>query len=133
MTNMNAFSLPNGTPLRGPFSSPVLAGHEVPPDYIDFVRQFNGAHGWIGKRHLILFPVEKLDAINQSAGVERFAPGLVIFGSDGGGKSYAFDFRDQRTYIVEFYDADIGDEEPERCSDTFEGFLNWLSTLGDAD
>lgn len=101
----------------------------LPQDYVDFLRQSNGAEGFVGNSYLILFAAEAIDPINQAASVDKFAPGLTIFGSDGGGKSYAFDMRREDVAIVEFFDMDIGDEEPVFCATSFSGFLRYLEGL----
>lgn len=99
----------------------------LPKDYVDFLLQSNGAEGFVGNSYLILFPVEAIEPINQAAAVDKFAPGLIIFGSDGGGKSYAFDTRPEEVTIVEFFDMDIGDEEAVFCAKSLGGFLKYLS------
>ena len=99
----------------------------LPKDYVDFLRESNGAEGFVGDSYLILFGAEAIEPINEAAAVDRFAPGLIIFGSDGGGKSYAFDTRGDEVTIVEFFDMDIGDEEPTFCAKSFIGFLKYLS------
>lgn len=99
----------------------------LPVDYVEFMKRANGGHGSVGKEHLIVFPAQEIAQINQAAAVERFAPGLLIFASNGGGQSYAFDLRHEVTGIVKFYDMDFGDEEPVWCADTFEGLLAYLA------
>lgn len=98
----------------------------LPTDYIDFLKLGNGGHGTVGEEHLIIFRAEEISQINESAAVERFAPGLLIFASNGGGQSYAFDLRDKQIKIVKFYDFDLGDEEPSFCADSFNGLLIYL-------
>lgn len=99
----------------------------LPVDYVEFMKSANGGHVSVGKEHLIVFPAKEIAQINQAAAVERFAPGLLIFASNGGGQSYAFDLRHEVTGIVKFYDMDLGDEEPVWCADTFEGLLAYLA------
>lgn len=96
-------------------------------DYIEFMKNANGAHGSVGEEHLIVFPAQEIKRINEAAAVERFALGLLIFASNGGGQSYAFDLRHEQTSIVKFYDMDLGDEEPVWCADSFEGLLTYLA------
>lgn len=98
----------------------------LPVDYVEFMKRSNGGHGSVGKEHLIVFPAQDISSINQVAAVDRFAPGLLIFASNGGGQSYAFDLRHEVTSIVKFYDMDLGDEEPVWCAHTFGGLLAHL-------
>ena len=104
----------------------LRSASRLPNDYVDFLRVSNGAEGFVGSSYLILFAAEAIESINQAAAVDRLAPGLIIFGSDGGGKSYAFDTRREEVTIVEFFDMDIGDEEPTVCAKSFTGFLKHL-------
>lgn len=99
----------------------------LPADYVEFMKRSNGGHGSVEKEHLIVFPAQEIAKINQAAAVERFAPGLLIFASNGGGQSYAFDLRHGMTSIVRFHDMDLGDEEPVWCADTFERLLAYLA------
>lgn len=99
----------------------------LPADYLEFMKRSNGGHGSVGKEHLIVFPAQEIALINDAAEVEKFAPGLLIFASNGGGQSYAFDLRNEVTSIVKFFDMDLGDEEPVRCADTFHSLLDYLA------
>ena len=119
------FSL-NGPPLTGELEQ-IPSLDRLPADYVEFMKKTNGGHGFVGKEHLILFPAHEIAKINEAAAVERFAPGLLIFASNGGGQSYAFDLRHEVTGIVKFYDMDLGDEEPIWCADSFKGLLTYLA------
>jgi hypothetical protein len=68
----------------------------LPEDYLDFLRKSNGAEGFIGDHYLILHAAEEIEPINLAAEIADSAPGLVIFGSNGGAKSYAFDLNHQK-------------------------------------
>jgi hypothetical protein len=68
-------------------------GH-LPTDYVQFLQWSNGAEGPVGPASYVsLWPVEQLEQRNDDYGVSTFAPGLLIFGSDGGDTAYAFDLR----------------------------------------
>lgn len=62
-----------------------------PPDYLDFLRQHNGGEGFIGDSYIVLWKAEELADFNREYEVERYAPGILMFGSDGGGEGYGFD------------------------------------------
>lgn len=64
-----------------------------PPAYQEFIELANGGAGWIGENYLILWPVEVLAPYNADYQVQDLAPGLILFGSSGGGEGYAFDTR----------------------------------------
>ena len=85
----------------------VIAGVEaalqwqLPMDYKEFLEKANGGEGFIGKNYLILWATEELTQFNNEYEVKDYAPGLVLFGSDGGGEGYAFDTRTTPAPIVQ--------------------------------
>lgn len=73
----------------------------LPQDYIEFLREANGGEGFVGQNfYLILWPAEELTEMNKAYQVGEYAPGLFIFGSDGGGEAFAFDLRSDARQIV---------------------------------
>jgi hypothetical protein len=58
--------------------------------------------------------------------VNDFAKGLVLFGSDGGDKAHAFDTRTNELNIVTVPFIGMDLEEVNTCSNTFNGFLQYL-------
>ena len=78
--------------------SPI--GRKLPTDYEQFLREHDGGEGFISSNYLILWKAEQLNAFNREYEVERYAPGLFLFGSDGGGEGYAFDARDVTMPVV---------------------------------
>ena len=74
----------------------------LPADYAEFLRQMNGGEGFIGPdAYVIFWKVEELQELNVAYEVSEQAPGLFLFGSDGGGEAYAFDLRSEDKKIVE--------------------------------
>src|SRR5258706_13646045 len=68
------------------------AGFRLPDDYLQFLQQTNGGEGFVGANaYIILWPIEELIKMNKAYEVAEYAPGLFLFGSDGGGEAYAFD------------------------------------------
>jgi len=61
----------------------------------------SGGEGVVGGNYFRLYPVEKIVALNQAYGVDEFAKGLIIFGSNGGGEAFAFDTRNASVAIVQ--------------------------------
>lgn len=71
-------------------------GLSFPPDYREFMIASDGAEGRVGAgSYLQLWAVEELPQLNQIARTSHFAPGMILFGSDGGSASYAFDARQE--------------------------------------
>jgi hypothetical protein len=72
----------------------------LPADYVQFLGQMNGGEGFVGKNYLRAWPVEDLIQNNQDYHVDESAPGLFLFGSNGGGEAFAFDTRSAAPPIV---------------------------------
>jgi SMI1/KNR4 family protein SUKH-1 len=117
--------------LRAPASKAALRRllkvRHIPDYYVDFLNKSNGAEGFVGTVPLFLLRAEEIDEINIAAAIDEFVPGLVIFGSDLSGISYAFDTRQEHAPIVEFFDADIGDGEEQFCANSISDFFQYLS------
>ena len=100
---------------------------QLPADYRAFMEGSNGAEGAIGEEgYLMLWAIEDIAELNDEYGVNEFAPGLVLFGSDGGDTGYAFDTRRSPLEIasVPFIGMDL--KEAKRCGSTFNAFLRNL-------
>lgn len=97
---MNQFELTNWH-LNGPATEESIRQAslslriKLPPDYAEFMKKHNGGEGFIGDNYVILWRVEELAPFNRDYEVEQYAPGLIMFGSKGGGEAYAFDTRKQ--------------------------------------
>jgi SMI1/KNR4 family protein SUKH-1 len=66
-------------------------GASLPSDYLDFLRQHNGGEGFIGDNYIIFWRAEELVDFNREYEVDKYAPGILLFGADGGGEGYGFD------------------------------------------
>jgi len=100
-----------------------LSGINTPDDYIEFLQLSNGAVGTVGKdQHVILWPVESLLERNRAYEVSEYAPGIFIFGSNGGGEAYGFDTRSSMSVVqVPFVGMDL--KEVEQLAPSFTDFL----------
>jgi hypothetical protein len=76
------------------------SGFKLPEDYVQFLQQTDGGEGFVGDAYLILWRVGELLEMNEGYQVAEYAPGLFLFGSDGGGDAFAFDMRADSTPIV---------------------------------
>jgi len=72
----------------------------LPDDYAEFLQQANGGEGFVGNAYVILWRVEELLEMNKAYQVAEYAPGLFLFGSDGGGEAFAFDTRSDAKPII---------------------------------
>lgn len=66
-------------------------GVALPRDYLDFLRQHNGGEGFIGEHYIVFWKAEELADFNREYEVGEYAPGILLFGSNGGGEGYGFD------------------------------------------
>jgi len=72
----------------------------LPADYVQFLERTNGGEGFVGENYLMACPVEDLIQCNKDYHVEQRTPGLLLFGSNGGGEAFAFDTRSTPPVIV---------------------------------
>lgn len=92
--------------LDAPASSSVVEGLSsslgvaLPRDYLDFLRQHNGGEGFIGDNYIVFWKAEELADFNREYEVGKYAPGILLFGSNGGGEGYGFDTRSAAMPIV---------------------------------
>lgn len=75
-------------------------GVALPSDYLDFLRQYDGGEGFIGDNYIIIWKAEELADFNREYEVEKYAPGILLFASDGGGEGYGFDTQSAAMPIV---------------------------------
>lgn len=101
-------------------------GLRFPKQYVDFLLKSNGAEGWVGQSYVAIWPIEQVIPYNSGYAVEEFTPGLIYYGSDGGGMAYAFDKRSVQMPIVEFPFELIHIEYARQCGKTFSEFLQAL-------
>jgi hypothetical protein len=66
-------------------------GVAIPSDYVNFLQQHDGGEGFIGDNYIVLWKAEELADFNREYEVEKYAPGILLFGSNGGGEGYGFD------------------------------------------
>src|SRR4051794_21095359 len=77
-----------------------LLGVQLPGDYLAFVRSHNGGEGFVRTNYIIIWRVEDLAKFNREYEVEEYAPGVLLFGSNGGGEGYGFDTQDKDMPVV---------------------------------
>lgn len=96
----------NNWALNGPVTAESLRdvesalGRHLPKEYRDFLQKNDGGEGFISDNYVILWKAEELIEFNREYEVEKYAPGLFLFGSDGGGEGYGFDMREQAAPVV---------------------------------
>lgn len=105
-------------------------GFGLPADYESFLRRSNGGEGFIGPNGYVIFwKLGDLMEMNKAYQVPEFAPGLFIFGSDGGGEAYAFDVRTTAMPIVSVPFVGMDLNLARVIAPTFNEFLEVLSKV----
>jgi hypothetical protein len=108
----------------------AIKGIELPEDYRSFLAEANGGEGFVGREYLILWKVQELESFNREYEVERYAPGLFLFGSNGSGEGFAFDTRETPYKVVQvpFIGMSL-----ECATDVADSFLNLLERMSRSD
>ena len=101
-------------------------GKQLPGDYAEFVKITDGGDGFIGRAYVILWSIGELISMNEAYEVESYAPGLLIFGSDGGGEAYGFDTRNPQWVTVEMPFVGMGWSLARPIATSFTEFLDHL-------
>jgi hypothetical protein len=120
---------------RPPATSEAITAFErttskqLPGEYVDFLKITDGGEGFVGKAYVILWGVGELVSMNQGYAVENYVPGLLIFGSDGGGEAFGFDTRNPQwpTVQVPFVGMEWALAQPIAAS--FMGFFERLRRI----
>ncbi len=68
-------------------------GVSLPEEYVAFMAESNGGEIEVAGNRLRLWPIEDLVYMNEGYEVDRYVPGLVLFGTDGGMEAYGFENR----------------------------------------
>jgi hypothetical protein len=100
-----------------------LSGLGLPDDYLSILSELNGGEGFVGEEYLILWKAEELILFNKEYEADVYAPGIFLFGSNGGGEGFGFDTRSKPYKIVQipFIGMDLHYATP--IADSFIHFL----------
>jgi hypothetical protein len=89
------------------------SGFKLPAGYTAFLRFADGGEGIIGRKgaYAIFWRIEDVLELNDAYEVARYAPSLILFGSNGGGDAFAFDrgSTEGRVVQVPFVGLDLRD------------------------
>ena len=67
-------------------------GRSLPTDLCEFLSAVGPGEGLIGEAYVVIHDAQELLQVNRELQVAEYAPGLFVFGGDGGGEGIAFDF-----------------------------------------
>ena len=101
-------------------------GIGLPEDFRSFLRLTSGGEGMIGENYVMLWSADELARYNESYQVNEYAPGLVLFGSDGGGEAFAFDTREANLPVVRVPFVGMSLDDVEQMASSFTAFLESL-------
>jgi hypothetical protein len=105
---------------------------KLPCEYVEFLKRTNGGEGFIGKSaYVILWALGELASMNQAYEVQKYAPGLLIFGSDGGGEAFGFDTRSPEWPVVQVPYVGMTWDLARPMGATFDEFLERLYEIED--
>lgn len=100
----------------------------LPKEYADFLCFANGGEGFIGDgAYIILWKLEDLIKLNLAYQVTKYANGLFLFGSDGGGEAFAFDLRVPTKPIISVPFIGMSLNDVRAIANTFALFLDKMA------
>jgi hypothetical protein len=102
-------------------------GVTLPSDYVEFLRDMNGGEGVVGSAYVSLWPLAELGELNAGYEVRRWAPGLLLIGSDGGGEGFALDLTAATIPVVMIPFVGMDRSEARRVAHRFRALFDELS------
>jgi len=102
-------------------------GCQLPKPYRRFMSNQDGGEGFVGNQYLILWRAAELVVFNHEYESEKYALGLLLFGSNGGGEAFAFDTRNDSMQIVMVPFVGMSLKDATFIADTFDNFLSRIA------
>jgi hypothetical protein len=103
----------------------------LPADYRSLLDVLGPGEGFVATRFLRLYPVDELASVNSAYGVEAYLPGHLLFGSDGIGQAFLFDWSPGHARVVEMPFIPLDPEYLEATYADFIAFLEAIATVPD--
>ena len=100
----------------------------IPHDYLETMKLFNGAEGWINGSYIRFYPLEDLAHVNHIYHVQEFLPEMLLFASTGCGEAYVFDFDKPQPVIAKIPFIPLDVEYSETISTDFNSFIFRLAS-----
>jgi hypothetical protein len=97
----------------------------VPREYIALLRYSNGGEGPLAlpPPYFMLYKAEFTRELYQSPDQRELYPGFLVFGSNGGLETIAFDTRGKEPWPIVMYDAVAGTESAVTIAENMENFI----------
>ena len=97
-------------------------------DYLDLMACHNGCAGPVGEEaYVSIWSLDEVISRTEQAETDEFAPGLLLFGGDGGNEAFAFDRDDSEWPIVMVPLVGMSRKEMKFIASTFTGFIRRLA------
>ncbi|WP_083463265.1 SMI1/KNR4 family protein [Prosthecomicrobium hirschii] len=103
-------------------------GLALPGEYLDFVMQSNGGMGFVGDAYVDFWRIDELRQFNAECESHIYAPGILLFGTNGGNDGYGFDFRQPVVHCVRIPLIGMALDMIEPLGETFGAFLSNISS-----
>lgn len=71
-----------------------------PEDFKEFLSIHGSGEGSIGGNYLVIWDPDEFEELNEGYEVSKYAPDLVLFGSDGAGEGVGYDTRFEKPPVV---------------------------------
>jgi SMI1 / KNR4 family (SUKH-1) len=98
-----------------------------PDEYRDFLLFTNGGEGFVGSgSYAALWRAEEVCSFNKEYEVSKYAPGLLLFGTNGGGECFGFDYRSPDRVVVQVPAIGMSLRDILFIAPTFRRFLDVL-------
>jgi hypothetical protein len=108
--------------LSSALGAPLLA------DYLAFLLQHDGGEGFMAPTTSFFGKRRKLADFNREYEVEKYAPGILLFGSTGGGEGYGFDTQSVTLPIVRLPFIGMQRRYAKHVAQTFPELFSKLAT-----
>jgi cell wall assembly regulator SMI1 len=93
----------------------------LPQDYVELLSTSNGANGLQNGEPLILYDLPEV--VKGYSDYRTFIPNLLVFGSDGSGEEFAFDYRHDPPTVVRLPGIPLDEALTVVIADSFTDFL----------
>ncbi len=124
---LKEFSLERGASIGALTCLKNIPRIQLPNDYYTFLQEANGGEGFIGQEYLILWKAEELELFNQDYEVEKYAPEIFLFGSNGSGEGFGFDTRSIPYQVVQVPFIGMNLQSATHVANDFYGLLERMS------
>jgi hypothetical protein len=104
-----------------------LLDFELPADYVNVMKEFNGGEGEVGENSwLTIFPIEELILVNNDYKLlMEGVPNLFLFGKDAADSGYAFN-KEKKSYHSFGLMSDFKTDSIIFCGNNFSEFIEFL-------